>query len=240
MRLNGTWGTFQPAPAFYLVPWFCKNSRHGTLLISGTGLVMHDLICSPDKLGRWLICLSNVSGCLLGEGTRGPECSGALEVGFVGWKCSFPGHPQGALMQTEPRNTSAIQSRAHPGKTSGYWSPPDVKLCLFCNKQCSLSSPWPMCWVWPSPKSHLSLSIHLPFSLYKKVTSVVALITQLVTRATSSSEVAISTLLSFPPSPSTPLPPLPPPLLPLHSFLGLSSFFLCACIVDMHVCMLSC
>jgi hypothetical protein len=29
-------------------------------------------------------------------------------------------------------------------------------------------------------------------------------------------------------------------LLPLHSFLGLSSFFLCACIVDMHVCMLSC
>lgn len=39
-----------------------------------------------------LFALVIVIGYLLGEGTRGSERSGALEVGFVGWKCSIPGH----------------------------------------------------------------------------------------------------------------------------------------------------
>lgn len=231
MLLSGTWDPSQPALAFFLAPWFCKNSRHGILVVSGTGLVMHDLIYSPDKLRRWIICHRMVTGYLLGEGIRGSESSGSLEVGFVERQCYSPGPTDrdSRNPDAEPRSSSATPIGRHSStKDLRVLTSPRHYLCVLSVTGDALSSLWPIVGCDLHPRIPIWAYIFTwPSSLHKNMTSLVS-----CSLSRGQEPCAHLLLLSL----SSLLPCFPSPWFPLSFLLH----FLCACVVCMHVCLFAC
>lgn len=221
-------GPSQPTPAFFLGLWLCKVSSHGSLLVPGTGLVMHDLFCSPDKLRRQIICHHLVIGSL--EDWLGGQLAWRRDQRFREFR-PFGSRMEVLLLRThgaqhaEPRcraqrqlcNTNR-QALFHE-RPEGTNIPQTLSLGPFCNRQCSVQL---VTHCWPSQNSHMSQSIHMP--LESDLTGV--LLTQQVIRAMSS---PVAPFILISPSLAS----------PLHYFLCLSTFFL-MCMCSVHARMLAC